>query len=161
MKVISIPSAAFSVTSSAGVTVKVSGDVRYPGIYRLSANKLTVDAINMAVPLRPLKKIEPEQMATLPVRGAMALELHYSTAERAVITVTTISSVERIVLGIPLDINVMTVEDFDRLPGVGAALAQRIISYRQKNGGIMSVEDLRDVEGIGESKYSTLRSFFN
>jgi competence protein ComEA len=154
-------SAAFSMMSTAGVVVKVSGDVRYPGIYRLYANKMTIDAINMAVPMRPLEKVLPEQIAATQLRNGMAMYLHYSTAGSAVITVTAIPSAELIVLGIPLDINVMTAEDFDRLPGVGPALAQRIVMYRQNNGGIMSVEQLRDVEGIGEGKFSVLRSFFN
>ena len=161
MKGISPPSAAFSVMSTAGVVVKVSGDVRYPGIYRLSANKMTIDAINMAVPIRSPGKLSPGQVTVAHLKNGMELDLRYSTAGSAVIAVSAISSAERIVLGIPLDINAMTAEDFDRLPGVGPALAQRIVIYRQKNGGFMTVEELREVEGIGEGKYSVLLTFFN
>jgi competence protein ComEA len=50
--------------------------------------------------------------------------------------------------------------DFDRLPGVGPALAKRIVEYRQNNGGILRVEDLLAIEGIGEKKYQQLHGYF-
>jgi competence protein ComEA len=67
---------------------------------------------------------------------------------------------ERMVLGIPLDISVMSEADFDRLPGIGPALARRIVEYRQNNGGILRVEDLAAVQGIGEKKFNKLRAYF-
>jgi competence protein ComEA len=161
MKGTSPPSAAFSVLSSAGVVVKVSGDVRFPGVYRFYANKMTTDAINMAVPVRSPIQVLPGQISETTLMSGMTLDLQYSTAGSAVIVVAAIPTAERIVLGIPLDINAMSAEDFDRLPGVGPMLAKRIIVYRQKNGGTMRVEELREVEGLGEGKYSALRIFFN
>jgi competence protein ComEA len=160
MKGIPPPSAAFSVMSSAGAVVKVSGDVRHPGIYRLGANKMTIDAIKMAVPVCSVQKISPAQTADNFVRTGLVLDLLISADGIGVIRATKMSSAERIVLGIPLDINDMSAADFDRLPGVGPALAERIITYRQKNGGKMTVEELREVAGIGEGKYSALGKYF-
>ena len=56
----------------------------------------------------------------------------------------------------PLDINTADVESLQTLNGIGPALAQRIIDYRDKNGPFRSLEDLLQVKGIGES---TLESF--
>ncbi len=67
---------------------------------------------------------------------------------------------EKLVLGIPLDINSMSTSDFVLLPGVGQVLAERIIAYRQNNGGNMKTEDLLAVEGIGEIKYKKLLKYF-
>lgn len=67
---------------------------------------------------------------------------------------------ERLVLGISLDIESMTEADFERLPGVGAALAKRIVEYRQDNGGVLRVEDLKMVEGVGDKKYQLLHPYF-
>jgi competence protein ComEA len=64
---------------------------------------------------------------------------------------------ELMILGIPLNISTMTEEDFDRLPGVGPALAKRIIEYRQNNGGVLRFEDLIMIEGIGKKKLESLR----
>jgi competence protein ComEA len=67
---------------------------------------------------------------------------------------------ERLVMGIPLDINAMTETDLENVPGIGPALARRITIFRQNNGGRMSVQDLLFVEGIGEMKFETLRRYF-
>ncbi|GCF85900.1 hypothetical protein GSbR_25000 [Geobacter sp. SVR] len=81
-------------------------------------------------------------------------------SKAADIAVRPIPASQRMVLGIPLDINRMEIRDFDKLPGIGPALAQRIVLYRQWNGGLMTVDDLLKVEGIGERKYSVLKKFF-
>ena len=50
----------------------------------------------------------------------------------------------------PLNLNLATAEELERLPGIGAALAGRIVSYREKYGPFAEVEDLLNVSGIGE-----------
>jgi competence protein ComEA len=63
-------------------------------------------------------------------------------------------------MGIPLDITTISEADLDKVPGIGPALARRIVQYRQNNGGRMSVKDLLSVDGIGEKKSAALRKFF-
>ncbi|MDA8428970.1 MAG: helix-hairpin-helix domain-containing protein [Geobacteraceae bacterium] len=67
---------------------------------------------------------------------------------------------ERLVMGVPLDINAMSEADFDRVPGIGPTTAERIAEYRQSNGGRMKVSDLLFIEGIGEKKYNHLLKYF-
>ena len=57
----------------------------------------------------------------------------------------------------PLNLNTATQEELDSLPGVGPVLAERIASWREDNGGFASVEQLREVQGIGEVRFSDLR----
>ncbi|HEX2774824.1 MAG TPA: helix-hairpin-helix domain-containing protein, partial [Micromonosporaceae bacterium] len=45
----------------------------------------------------------------------------------------------------------------DTLPGVGPVLAQRIIDHRDRHGGFRSVGDLRQVDGIGDTRYEQLK----
>ena len=56
-----------------------------------------------------------------------------------------------------LNINTATLADLQKLPGVGAATAERIIEYRQKNGPFKKIEEVMNVQGIGEKVFLTLR----
>ena len=58
-----------------------------------------------------------------------------------------------------IDINQATVEDFQKLPGIGPALAARIVAYRKKHGLFHRVEDLLVVRGIGPKKWKAIRPF--
>ena len=57
----------------------------------------------------------------------------------------------------PLDLNAATVEQLDGLPGVGPVTAQRIVEWRTRNGRFATVDQLREVEGIGERRFGQLR----
>ena len=56
-----------------------------------------------------------------------------------------------------LDLNTATAEDLEELPGVGPAIAERIIAYREQCGQFLDPEQLLEVDGIGPSKYEKIR----
>lgn len=57
----------------------------------------------------------------------------------------------------PLDLNRASADELESLPGIGAVLAQRVIEFRKSAGGFRSVEDLRQVKGIGAKKFDRVR----
>ena len=57
-----------------------------------------------------------------------------------------------------VNLNTATVADLEKLPGIGAKVAARIIEYRQKRGPFKKVEELMNVQGIGEKSFLKLRS---
>jgi competence protein ComEA len=57
----------------------------------------------------------------------------------------------------PVDINRASLADLTRLPGVGPALASRILQAREREGPFTSIDDLRRVRGVGPSKLERLR----
>ena len=58
-----------------------------------------------------------------------------------------------------LNLNTATVEQLQRLPGVGRVLATRIVQFRQKKGPFKRVEELLAVPGISEKKWNVLREY--
>ncbi|MBS1726606.1 MAG: helix-hairpin-helix domain-containing protein [Armatimonadetes bacterium] len=59
----------------------------------------------------------------------------------------------------PIHINSATAHDFERLPGIGPSLSQRIVDYRNTNGPFQSVDDLRNVKGIGPKLFGKISSW--
>ena len=65
-----------------------------------------------------------------------------------------------LVFSIPLDLNRVSMEDLCLIPGIGESLAQEIITYRERRKGFRSVEELKNVKGIGEKKYQVFKEYF-
>ncbi|MGE3285650.1 MAG: helix-hairpin-helix domain-containing protein [Pseudonocardia sp.] len=58
----------------------------------------------------------------------------------------------------PIDLNLATAAQLDTLPGVGPVTAERIVEWRTRNGPFRRVEQLREVDGIGERRFAQLRA---
>ena len=60
-----------------------------------------------------------------------------------------------------LDLNTATAAQLETLPGIGPALAERIIAYREENGPFISAEELLQVRGIGEKTLRGLEMYIS
>ena len=58
-----------------------------------------------------------------------------------------------------LDINTADLEQLTALPHIGEALAEEIVRYREQNGGFVSVEELKEIDGIGDGILEELRPY--
>ncbi|MFF3858273.1 helix-hairpin-helix domain-containing protein [Streptomyces sp. NPDC002209] len=138
------------------IVVDVSGRVRDPGVRRLPAGSRVEDALAAAGGVRPGTDTTGLNRARVLLDG------------------------EQVVVGVPaqpgpggpggpgsgagpgsaagpLSLGTATVEQLDGLPGVGPVLAQHIVEFRTARGGFRSVEELRQVDGIGERRFADLR----
>jgi competence protein ComEA len=65
-----------------------------------------------------------------------------------------------LVFSIPIDLNRASFEDLCLIPGIGEALAREMIAYRERRKGFRSVEEIKNMRGIGEKKYQSFKAFF-
>lgn len=66
---------------------------------------------------------------------------------------------EEVLVEKSVDINQASLEELDRLPGIGPALGQRIIDYREQNNGFYDIEEIVEVSGIGEKTFQKLEPY--
>lgn len=60
-----------------------------------------------------------------------------------------------------VNINTATAAQLETLPGIGAALASRIVEYRQKSGSFRSTQELMNVKGVGEKSFAKLEPWLS
>ena len=60
----------------------------------------------------------------------------------------------------PINLNLAQESDLVEVPGIGPSKAQSIIDYRDEKGGFKSVEDLKEIKGIGEKTFEKLKDYF-
>jgi competence protein ComEA len=146
---------AASATSAGSVVVEVAGKVHRPGVVTVAAGSRVTDAIRAAGGLLPGTSTEGLSLARKLVDGEQLLVGVPPPPGAAVVT-TGPSSGATGGPGQPVDLNAATVADLDALPGIGPVLAQRVIDWRDEHGGFSSVDQLREVSGVGDKKFESL-----
>jgi len=152
-------SVAFVHRSSGGVIIRLVGDVPKPGVYRFPDGASVADVINVTV---PHAAISPNGRLQLPRHLAMGDIIAVSTneAQHVGIALRTMKARERMLLGVPLNPDLMDKDDWDALPGIGPELAQAVLDYRQKNGDFGTFKSLEAVPGIGSIRMRELKKYF-
>jgi competence protein ComEA len=137
--------------SSATLVVAVGGRVRRPGLVRLAAGARVADAIEAAGGALPGTDLSLVNLARKVVDG-----------ELIVIGITPPPGAAPVPSGQApaggaVNLNTATLAELQTLPGIGAVLAQRILDYRTAHGEFRSVNELRQVDGIGDAKFAQLK----
>lgn len=150
-------------TAGAEIVVDVSGKVRKPGIHRLPAGSRVVDALDAAGGVRPGTDTDGLNRARFLVDGEQVV-VGFPAPQTGDAGTGAGAAAGATGAGTgggppaPVSLNTATVDQFDTLPGVGPVLAQHIIDYRAQHGGFRSVDELREVNGIGERRFADLRN---
>jgi len=134
------------------VVVDVAGKVQHPGVLTLPAGSRVVDAIKRAGGVRGNVDLSTLNLARVVIDGEQILV--GATAPAA-----TGSSGPTSTGGDPggtVSLNQATLEQLEALPGVGPVTAQKILDYRTAHGAFGSVDELLDVQGIGEKTLAEL-----
>jgi competence protein ComEA len=136
------------------IVVDVSGRVREPGVRRLPAGSRVEDALAAAGGVPPGTDTTGLNRARLLVDGEQVLV--GAPAQPPPAGTGPGGGGGGAPPG-PLSLGTATVAQLDGLPGVGPVLAQHIVDFRTARGGFRSVEELRQVNGIGERRFADLR----
>lgn len=145
-----------AVPSPAGVlVVDVGGKVRRPGIYRLPTGSRVADALTAAGGVREGADLTGLNRARLLADGEQVLA-GVPGGTGAGTGTGTGGGTGGGSSG-PVSLNSASAEQLDGLPGVGPVLAQHIVDYRAQHGGFRSVDELREVNGIGERRFNDLQ----
>lgn len=143
------------------IAIHVDGEVISPGVIYLNSGSRISDAINLcggATSSADFSKInlayvlEDGQKVHVPsIYEPDDIETVSNDAGENVIIESRNSNSNMV------NINTATQSELEALPGVGASTALKIINYRSQNGKFKKIEDLMNVSGIGEAKFSTIK----
>ncbi|MFF8567558.1 helix-hairpin-helix domain-containing protein [Streptomyces albidoflavus] len=151
------PTAAPPSPSAGPLVVDVSGKVARPGVQRLPAGSRVEDALEAAGGVRPGTDTSGLNRARLLTDGEqVAVGVDPAPGAVPAPGAPGQGGAGGAAAG-PLSLGTATAEQLETLPGVGPVLAAAIIAYRTENGGFRSVDQLRDVRGIGDRRFEDLR----
>lgn len=139
------------------IFVHIDGAVNSPGIYEIPkgtrvfelikiAGDETLDADLSKINLSLILKDEQKLLVPFKISSEeLVAENIYNKSSKS----STIS------------INYSGVGELETLPGIGPAMAQKIVSYREENGYFNSIEEIKNVSGIGEAKYNKIKDYIS
>lgn len=142
------------------IVVDVVGKVHRPGVQRLPAGSRVADALRAAGGVRAGADITGLNRARVLMDGEQVrVGLPQAPADQAASGATGGAAGASAPSGpaAPLSLSTATKEQLETLPGVGPVLAQHIIDHRTESGGFRSVDELRQVSGIGDRRFADLR----
>jgi competence protein ComEA len=138
--------------------VEVSGDVDRPGIYIFPTPPTLRGAIDRAGGREGLLAHEEKNPSEVLTTGTL-LTVSREPDGNVRIRLGRMEARKLLVFSIPLDLNRASVEDLCLLPGIGPSLAREIVTARKKRNGFRTLEELKEVSGIGETKWKTFRPY--
>ncbi|MEO3872255.1 ComEA family DNA-binding protein [Nonomuraea sp. B12E4] len=133
------------------MTVHVAGKIRDPGVYLLPSGSRVTDAVTAAGGVSRGASIGPLNLARRLIDGEQIV-VGATTGQAAAPGTPALDPATAI-----LDLNAATTDQLEQLPGVGEVLAARIAEFRTSHGGFTTVEQLREVNGIGPRKYDEIK----
>lgn len=138
-------SATSSVSYSGAIQVHVVGEVSSPGLYELNLGARVEDAISLAGGFTEVAVEHSVNLARILSDGEQLVVLGEQDLEGSDSA------------GGLISINRASIDQLDKLPGVGPALAERILELRTSLGSFSDIRQLREVPGIGEKLFARIK----
>jgi len=146
----------------AGIIIEVSGAVVNPGLFHLADGARVDDAIRAAggasteadlARLNLARRLSDGEMLVVPKVGEPTAAATAAPAGRTAQATRTPTPTP----ALSVNINTANAQALDPLPGIGPALAQRIVDYREAHGPFKTIEDIMQVKGIGPAEFAAIK----
>jgi len=140
------------------IFVHIDGAVQNPGIKEVKEGTRIFELIELSggetenadiSRLNLASVLKDEQKITVPYRITEEAQTKNTSSPNYQLNQNTSAKI--------ININYASVQDLQTLSGIGAAMAQKIISYRDENGLFNSIEEIKNVSGIGEAKFEKIK----
>lgn len=150
-------------TNKKTITVFISGEVKNPGVVAIDAEKRLSDAVNELggttenADLNKVNlamKLKDESHYIIPKIGDNLESHNKETFENNI--ENDLNNKNNLI-----NINAASIQELDALPGVGEATANKIVNYREEKGKFNSIEEIKNVNGIGDKKYEELKTLIS
>lgn len=148
-----------AVKDNSPLVVHVVGAVKSPGVYKLPPNSRAQDAVHAAggpvsdadmAGINLAQHLVDGQQVRVPSKSSSNPSASFSPGKGK----------DKIVSG-TISLNSASAEELQRLPGIGPSTAQKIVQFRSTHGAFSSIEQLREIGGIGDAKLERLRPFLS
>lgn len=136
------------------IIVEIKGEVKNPDVYEIDDGSIIRDLINMAGGLTEeanidginrAEKLRANQLIVIPNKDSTNNNIISNSVSTGV-------SSDGII-----NINTATLSELQNINGIGEVKAQSIIDYREKNGGFKSIEEIKNVDGIGSKTFEKIK----
>jgi len=146
------------------IIVHITGEVKNWGVIELEKGARVMDAVNKAGGLTEEADVEKVNLAYILSDGVKIYipsknnenDIEYIIEESGEKVVTEEKKMEKANNAL-ININNATQTELESLPGIGPSTALKIILYREENGKFSSIEDIKNVSGIGENKFNNIK----
>jgi len=140
-----------------GVVAAFRGDEDREGVYGLPEGSAVRDLLR-AAEWQPPAEIE-EAVLEQTLRGGDRVTPLKGPDGRPLLSIDAMPAAEKLVFGLPVDLNEASYDDLTRIPGIGQKTAEAILRHRENSGPLKSLDDLKEITTLGERKISEMGKY--
>jgi len=144
--------------------IHISGAVNQPGVYQLTEGERIIDAVKMAGGEMERANVDAVNLAAHLYDGQKIVIPFISENKEDEVNQNALANQEfrqhdYSINSSLLNLNAVTSNQLETLPGIGPALAERILAYRKNHGLFRNIEDIMNVSGIGEKRFESIKEY--
>ncbi|MCE4956169.1 helix-hairpin-helix domain-containing protein [Macrococcoides caseolyticum] len=142
------------------IHVDIKGAVKYSGVYPAQSNQIVNDIITLAVPLKNAdldavnraRMLQDGMVIYIPYKGEVKENKYQIYNNQNDETQQSTSTNNKVI-----NINTADVKALEEIPGIGPKKAQDILQYREQNNGFKSIDEIKEIKGIGDKTFEGLK----